>query len=134
MRGSACILHAYKYVLHMHTMPQFSYSPGAANAALQYCSCRSAAYGMLIYIWLTLVACICLGRALGLSLASGRLWEERCASPAEQAAASEALMARLLPHLAPPTTALLWLLLRLLLDEQARTALHRQQPGHALPW
>lgn len=75
---------------------------------------------MLLYIWLTPVACNCLGRALGLSLASGRLWEERRAAPAEQAAASEALMARLLPHLAPPTTALLWLLLRLLLDEQAR--------------
>ena len=41
-------------------------------------------------------------------------------------------MARLLAHLAPATTALLWPLLRLLLDEQARAAMHTR-PDHALP-
>ncbi len=59
-------------------------------------------------------------RLLGLSLAAGRLWEGPCGGLAEAAAACEALMTRLLEQLTPSTTPLLWLLLRLLLDQQAR--------------
>jgi len=59
-------------------------------------------------------------RLLGLSIASGRLCEAPPGGSAEAASAAEALMARLLGRSTAAATPLLWLLLRLLLDAQAR--------------
>ncbi len=64
--------------------------------------------------------CVAGCRLLGLSLAAGRLWEAPCGGLADAGAAGEALMARLLEQLTPSTTPLQWMLLRLLLDQQAR--------------